>query len=485
VHNRFFGGVAERDPLGIDKEAAGYTRLAAARDQRGRRHRQLTSTDPENPGVPAGAVGRALEGCRQGDDHLSPAVRFPGESGLAAKHIDFGLFLRLDIFQAQALPRPLQHGRIDGLAVLAAGVADIRALAVLGQGPGSIYSRPVDLEPFADLAEALLPRIGNEALAVRPEVEQIVAALGGDVDEIVDEGCGTFPVIVRLFESPAVIGGHAAFPVHGRSALAQDLLLGGAKVAGRAVVKAHPLHAVTPLADAVVDDDLRLQPADKTVEFGPLGFGPFVDPLSVKPEHADLAIAGEEFAQLRFHIVITIFGKALTGGVGMVPVHDGIVKAKADAGRLARIRQLFEHVPFERSKFGDIITAHLRVPHRESVVMFGGDDDVLRASLFGQLHPGFGIKLERIELPGVLFVLGGRDVLLVHNPFSGGAVVALVDAARYGVRSPMDEHAEPGVAPPAHALIEGLFRLRLHAATGQKEADPAENQHFLHHTFSP
>src|SRR4029079_14998154 len=95
------------------------------------------------------------------------------------------------------------------------------------------------------------------------DVQQVVAALRRDVDEVPDDRLRGLPVGVVRLEPPRVVHRHAAFPVHALDAVGGNLLLGSADVAGvRAVRLVEAFHAFPPRADAVVDDDVGLQAAD-------------------------------------------------------------------------------------------------------------------------------------------------------------------------------------------------------------------------------
>ena len=51
-------------------------------------------------------------------------------------------------------------------------------------------------------------------------------------------------------------------------------------------------------------------------------------------------------------------------------------------------------------------------------------------------------------------VLGHRDLAAVHDPLADAVdLLALVGAGGHGIDAPVDEHAEPGLAPPFHAGV--------------------------------
>ena len=81
-------------------------------------------------------------------------------------------------------------------------------------------------------------------MRIRPDVEQVVAALAGDVDQVVQQGFGGLEVGVVRLVAPGVVDGHAGFPVAAGEALRGDGLLGGLGV------------ALVAAAEAVVPDEL-------------------------------------------------------------------------------------------------------------------------------------------------------------------------------------------------------------------------------------
>jgi len=82
-----------------------------------------------------------------------------------------------------------------------------------GAGGGGVNRVVIDFHPCADGLEPLDAGFGDEALAGRPDVEQIISALAGDVHEVADDGPRGFPVIIVTLEAPGVVHGHAGFPI--------------------------------------------------------------------------------------------------------------------------------------------------------------------------------------------------------------------------------------------------------------------------------
>ena len=96
---------------------------------------------------------------------------------------------------------------------------------------GVVDGFAVDGEPLAHLVEALDFGGGDDAVGVGADVEEVVAALAGDVDEVAEEGFGGLEVGVVGLVAPGVVDGHAGLPVAAGVALRRDELLGGFGVA--------------------------------------------------------------------------------------------------------------------------------------------------------------------------------------------------------------------------------------------------------------
>src|SRR5205814_9018490 len=91
---------------------------------------------------------------------------------------------------------------------------------------------------------------------------------------------------------------------------------------------------------------------------------------------------------------------AATGGIaaGMVPVlHLGVIDAEVDALAVGCLGELLDDVALERRGINDVerVTGF---EHRKAIVMLRGDNDVLHASIFGDLDEIVGIELRRVEL---------------------------------------------------------------------------------------
>src|SRR4029077_9951984 len=82
------------------------------------------------------------------------------------------------------------------------------------------------------------------AIGLGTDISEIVTATVRASDQVIDDGLGSFPVVVGLVISPTVIQGHAGFPgASPRRSL--DMLLGCGEISGQAI--------------AIIDDDVWLE----------------------------------------------------------------------------------------------------------------------------------------------------------------------------------------------------------------------------------
>ena len=171
----------------------------------------------------------------------------------------------------------------------------------------------------------------------------------------------------------------------------------------------------------------------------------------VEPEEAQRAVAGQQFLYLRLGFAAEVLVEILlavgaevpvvSGAVGLVPVlRLGVIEAELHVVSGAGRRQFLQRVAMERRPIDHVVLAHRRVVHGKAVVVLGRDDDVLYAGIFGELHPGLGIELDRIELGGEALVVLYRNPGIVHDPFAeAGNHPALPFTGGNGIKPPVDE----------------------------------------------
>ena len=114
--------------------------------------------------------------------------------------------------------------------------------------------------------------------------------------------------------------------------------------------------------------------------------------------------------------------------------------------------EFLHRIPLEGGGVGEVVVAGLGGIHREAVVVLGRDDHVFHPGILREGGPLAGVEFHRVELRGQLFVFRDRDFFVPHEPLS---------LRRNGIETPVDEHAELGVAPPGHPGIVLFAGLRI------------------------
>ena len=356
---------------------------------------------------------------------------------------------------------PVPGGGEFGLAVVAFfGGAEGSGGSIEDRWAGAVDGLAVDLHPLAYLLETLDFRLRDDAVGVGADVEEVVAALAGDVDEVAEEGLGGLEVGVEGLVTPGVVDGHAGLPVSAGEALGGDVLLGGLGVALVGSAETVVPDEVGVLVEE--GDDLggalrshvlcrRVEPDDDRVvlvvveELFDLGDGFLVEVV------VEAAILG--FIPVVVGSVAVSRGVGGAAGVGPVLVLR-VVEAELDALLAALFGEFFEGVALEGSGGDDVEGIDLGVEHGEAVVVLGGDDDVLHAGGLGEGDDVVGAEAGGVELRGEGLVVGDGDGGAVHDPFAdAGNLLAVPGSGGDGVESPVNEHAEAGITPPGHAGV--------------------------------
>ncbi|OPZ07697.1 MAG: hypothetical protein BWZ10_02779 [candidate division BRC1 bacterium ADurb.BinA364] len=332
-----------------------------------------------------------------------------------------------------------------------------------GAGAGAVYRLAVRFQPLADGFEAFDAFARDDALGRRADVEQIIAALGHDIDQQAEQLFDGFPVQIVFLEAPGVVEGGRRFPI------AIDAPRGNLVVAHRGiiaqVVAGAPVHQAIGLAFVhLLHEGAALGQSD-------------VD-RRIVPDQADRAVLRQQLLDLRQSLFLHVAVEVLLGGivvpivargVGVMPIlFLRIIKTETDSGLFAGRGEFGHWIAAEGRGVDDVIGAGLRMVHREAVMVLGGDDQIFHPRVFGHGHPFLGVELRGIESPGEFFVFGDGDFGALHDPLANaGNLLVFPDARGNGVEAPVDEHPEPGFAPPLHsfgfALAPGRrFALRSH-----------------------
>src|SRR5882724_4936320 len=118
---------------------------------------------------------------------------------------------------------------------------------------------------------------------------------------------------------------------------------------------------------------------------------------------------------------------------------------------------------------------------RKTIVMLRRDADVFHSGTLGEAHPCPRVKFDRVELRDKLCVIGGMDLHVIHNPFTGtGGGLSVELPGGLGIKPPMNEHAEARFAEPFHAGVashRGLLFVRIARIRSHNRLDKSHRQH--------
>ncbi len=194
------------------------------------------------------------------------------------------------------------------------GDAAPRKIVNEGAGGSAVDGLAVGLEPGADLAQALGAGSGHDAIGIGADVEKVVGIFADEIDEGGDEIIGGFPLVVVFFESPSVIKGGAGFPI-------------AFEATGREEVVARKIVVTLSVSNPTGDETGGLELLDETADASALGFAE--GHRRVEPDHADGAVLGEEFAELRkdflLEVAFGVFGffvevPRIPRAIGVMPI---------------------------------------------------------------------------------------------------------------------------------------------------------------------
>ena len=99
-----------------------------------------------------------------------------------------------------------------------------------------------------------------------------------------------------------------------------------------------------------------------------------------------------------------------------MPVDDGVVEADLEAFAAKGVDHGLEQVAL-CGRVGRFVVCERRIPQAEAIVVFGGDDKVLHARVFGFLRPGGGVVKVGVKVVEIFLVVGVVDQLATLDPF--------------------------------------------------------------------
>ena len=296
------------------------------------------------------------------------------------------------------------------------------------------------------------------------------------------------PLEVEAIVAPAVIHGAGRFPRH----LGGVCRVGELVVAHRDEIRAGRIIG----GDAAVDHACRSfvpDQLDQLVAARGRDLASWSSAPGIEPKHVGL-VTLYQLGHLRQALALPVFGEVGVRGLGdrrvagpfrprraraagvfpILPVR--VVKPELDAVFPAGLGQFAERVASVRAerRGGDVVVGNRRVPERETVVVFRGDDEIPHARLGREFDPFVGVELHRVELLEQCVVLllgdaaGLRPSPLRADPLGVSVApgfLALPDARRDRIQPEMDEHAEAGAGHPVR--VAGSH-LRVVALPGHK-----------------
>ena len=229
----------------------------------------------------------------------------------------------------------------------------------------------VCVEPFAHFAQCANAWLRDRSIWLWANVQEVIAIIARAGNQVAKDGPRIFPVIVCGLVTPTVIHRHAGLP-RPPACFGNDALLGRGEVSGELV--------------AVVHHDLRLQLKDHLVHsdrLPPLGVQ---RPGDVVPEHIDLAVVREQFANQAMRVghksLTRFFVCGTLGAVRMMPVHQRIVKAHMESFSARRFHIFADNIA-ARSLLGGVVVSELGVEVAKALMMLGCKHHVLHACLLG------------------------------------------------------------------------------------------------------
>ncbi len=354
----------------------------------------------------------------------------------------------------QLKPRavPLEDVQVDGLAAVG-GAAPLTVAE--GSAPGRVDALAVAAQPLSHFPQPLhLPGF-QFARRHRSQVQQQVAVPGDGIDQVAD---GLLPAV----HPPARAIG--PLPPHQRHArFPRPPMLEGAHALLRRVEIAlqveRRLAAGADGREPVVHQNLRLQAPDHGEQVvHPPVLQQVAAAETVEPDDVNLAVVGEQFANLIVQ-ELGVFGVVALQVIRVIPVALRVVHAEPHPSAVAGVREFLHHVTAE-GRAADLVIRVRRAEHREPVVVLGHQHDVLHARVPGDPHPFLRVEPDWVELLVERVVGLDGDLLERHNvarprTFSRPAQLFAGEATR----APVQEQAKLGLAKPGEPLLAG-FRVR-------------------------
>ena len=131
-----------------------------------------------------------------------------------------------------------------------------------------------------------------------------------------------------------------------------------------------------------------------------------------------------------------------------------VIQPKLNVVFACSFGQRLEKIFAIRRRVHNIPITDCSIEKSETIMVLGGDDDVLHTSILSHEHPSFRIVIYWVELLRVLLIFRYRDLSIMHDPFANILyLLAFVSPSWNGVDTPVDKKSKSSFTPPGHACV--------------------------------
>src|SRR5690348_11354489 len=201
------------------------------------------------------------------------------------------LHLCLQTSYRNIVTRPKMHVHVESVA-LARKTSVIRAARLAKVG--TIDGLAVAAHPLPHFAEHAYRLFGCDTVAPRAYIQEVIAAVAGTRDQVLNDAARTLPIVICPLVAPAIIESHARLP-SSPFLLGGYLLLRGREVSWEFI--------------AVVDDDLGLKLENHFIHARGFPPGGVQRPRHVIPKHVNLPVVGEQLTDVRVDVFDKTFAQ--------------------------------------------------------------------------------------------------------------------------------------------------------------------------------
>ena len=306
------------------------------------------------------------------------------------------------------------------------------------------------------------------AVCIRPYVQQEIAALAYAFNQLFYKHIRAFIIIIRAAIAPVLVHGGADLPIYRIArgveyAARRNYLFRTYKVA---VVRRWPplgkrAEAFAAAFKAVVQYYVRLERAHHVHKLAraPL-FPTHIVIRKIEPHYVYLAIVGAKLAHLSMHIakvaakiasLIRVFlpvahwmlSVPVMRKIPVMPIYQRIIQPNVQPLRACGVGKVLHYVPSKHC-IGGLKAGRCGIKKAKAVVMFCREYYIFHAGAFCRARPACGIIKLRVKFIKIAHIVGFFHLLRTAHPFA---------ARRYGIKPPMDKHAEARIKEPFHAAF--------------------------------